>query len=501
MSYKLDLSRLERDSEVSLTQQLADLFVEAIEDAALEPGEKLPTTRALAADAGVNHLTAARVYRRLAELGYVTATVGRGTFVRSLAPAAEELHGDDWQAYVLPERTPSYAEQVLDDAFRLAWQPGIISFSTGWPNHELLPVDELAAISADVFREEGAGAINYGPVEGLPALREQLAARGREIGFAQDADEIIVTSGARQGIDITARALIEPGDVVVTESPTFLGSLQSLRASDARVIGVPVDADGIDVDAVERVLARHEVKLVALQTACHNPTGRHLSRERKERIAALARERNFFILEDGVYADLRFEGPPQRRLRELAPGHVIYADSLSKTVGPGLRIGWLAARGPVHERLAMLKLETDFHSSTLDQHIAARYLATGGYAKLLKKAAPFYRERRDVLLAALERHMPGEYKVDPPQGGHHAWVTLTRRYDDRSLYETAVRHGVTFTPGIAVMAERPQQTKLRLSFSLLSPDELNEGVRRLARALREQSRQRSESQSLAIPLS
>jgi 2-aminoadipate transaminase len=501
MSYKLDLSGLKRDSDTSLTQQLVDLFVGAIEDAELEPGEKLPTTRALAADAGVNHLTAARVYRRLAELGYVTAQVGRGTFVRSLVPDADELHGDDWQAYVLPERTRSYAEQVLDEAFRLADQPGMISFSTGWPNEDQLPHAELARIAADVFAEEGARAINYSATEGLPILREQIAARGRKSGFAQSADEIVVTSGARQAIDIAARALIEPGDVVVTESPTFIGSLSSLRQAGARVIGVPVDADGFDVVALEQVLARHEVKLCSLQTSCQNPTGRHLSQERKERLARLARERNFFVLEDGVYGDLRFDGRPHRRLRELAPGHVIYIDSLSKTVGGGLRIGWLAARGPVLERLAMLKLGADFHSSTLDQHIAARYLASGGYEQLIERAIPFYKERSEVLLDALARHMPGEYRVDPPQGGHHAWVTLTRNFDDRSLYEAAVRHGVTFTPGLAVTADRTSQTKLRLSFSLLSPEQLNEGVKRLARALRELGRQRTESQSRAIPLS
>ena len=262
-----------------------------------------------------------------------------------------------------------------------------------------------------------------------------------------------------------------------------------------------MDADGLDVDALEQVLARHEVKLCALQTACQNPTGRHMSRERKERLAALARERNFFVLEDGVYADLRFEGPPQRRLRELAPGHVIYADSLSKTVGGGLRIGWLAARGPVHERLALLKLETDFHSATLEQHIAARYLAAGGYDELLERARPFYRERRDVLLAALERHMPGEYKVDPPQGGHHAWITLTRNLDDRALYDAAVRHGVAFTPGVVVTAERSTQTRLRLSFSLLSPEQLDQGVKRLARAVRELARAGAEPQRRAISLS
>src|SRR3954463_10011920 len=423
MSNKIDLSDLDRDGGVPITQQLVDRFVDAIETSALAPGEKLPTTRALAADAGVNHLTAARVYRRLAELGYVTASVGRGTFVRTLVPAASEEQGDDWQVWAMPDRPQTYPEQVMDDAFRLAGDPDIISLSTGWPSPRLYPIDELAEITADVFREEGGAAISYLTAEGLYALREQIASKWR---FATDPEEIIVTSGARQAIDIVCRALLEPGDVAVVESPTFIGLLSSLRDTGARVIGVPYDKDGLDLDALEHVLARHEVKLCALQTISQNPTGRDLSPDRRERLAALARDRNFFVLEDGVYSDVRFDGEQPPPLRELAPGHVIYCDSMSKTVGGGLRMGWIAARGPVFDRLAMLKLNSDFHTNTLSQHITARFLAAGLYEKHLAASNPFYRERRDLLMEALEKHLAGEYRAERPNGGHHVWVQLLR---------------------------------------------------------------------------
>jgi DNA-binding transcriptional MocR family regulator len=500
MSNNPNLSDLDRDSSVSITQQLVDRFVEAIETSALEPGEKLPTTRALAADAGVNHLTAARVYRRLAELGYVTATVGRGTFVRSLVPAAAEEQGDDWQIWALPDLPQSYAAQVVDDAFRLATDPEVISLSTGFPSPRLYPADDLARASSDTWREEGGNAISYLVAEGLYALREQIALRGREQGWAESPDEIIVTTGARQALDLVVRALLEPGDVAVVESPTYAGILSSLRASGARVIGVPFDRDGLDTGALESVLARHEVKLCAVQAASQNPTGRDMSPERREHLARLARERNFFIVEDGVYSDLRLEGDAvPRPVRELAPGHCLYVDSLSKTVGGGLRIGWIAARGPVFDRLAMLKLETDFHSNTLSQHIAARYLASGAYDGQLERTIPFYRERRDALMAALERHLAGEYRAEVPHGGHHVWLQLTRPVDERVLYREAVRYGVTFTPGSAVSTERHSLTSLRLSFSLLDPPELDEGVRRLARALREVRRR--ERTSLTLPVS
>jgi len=499
MSYKIDLSDVRRDGEGSLTQQLVDRFAAAIESGELAPGEKLPPTRRLAAEVGVNHLTAARVYRRLAELGYVTASVGRGTFVRTLAPAAQVEHGDDWQVYALPRREFSYGEQVLADAFSRIDEEDTISLATGWPSPRSYPTAELARITAQVFEEEGGRAISYLGAEGLYELRELLALRGIDRGFAGAPNEIVVTSGAQQAINIAARAVIEPGDVAVVESPTFIGMLSNLRAAGARVIGVPVDGNGLDVEALERLLARHEVKVVGLQTASQNPTGRDLSPERRERLAELAVERNFFVLEDRVYADVRFEGVGVRPLRELAPAHVIYVNSLSKVVGGGLRVGWAAARGPVLERLAMLKLETDFHTPSLVQHIAARYLASGAYDRHVESTLPFYRERRDALLGALERHLAGEYHADPPHGGHHVWVTLTRPVEERALYSEAFRHGVTFTPGGAVTAERRSQTALRLSFSLLDPPQLEEGVRRLARALRE-VRRRART-SLALPLS
>jgi 2-aminoadipate transaminase len=285
----------------------------------------------------------------------------------------------------------------------------------------------------------------------------------------------------------------------VVESPTFIGMMTALRGTGARVIGVPVDEAGMDVDALERLLGRHEVKLVGLQTACQNPTGRSLSEERRQRLAELAVERNFFVLEDRVYADMRFEGPLVRSLRELAPAHVLYVNSLSKVVGGGLRSGWVATRGPVRDRIAMLKLEADFHSPTLIQHMAARWLATGAYDRHVERTIPFYRERRDALLAALERHMAGEYRVDVPHGGHHLWVTLNRSLDERALYGEAARHGVTFTPGGAVTAERRSQTSFRLSFSMVDPEQLDEGIRRLARAIREVRRRAHHA--LAAPMS
>ena len=259
----MNLSDLNRDSDVSLTQQLVDRFAAAIESGELTPGEKLPPTRRLAEEVGVNHLTAARVYRKLAEQGYVSATVGRGTFVRSLAPAGSAELGDDWQVYTLPDQEVGFPEEVLADAFTID-EPDMISLAQGWPSPRTYPVDELARITSAVFSEEGTGALSYLPPEGLYELREQIAKRGRAIGYATDPEEVVVTSGAQQALQLAAAAALEPGDVAVVESPSFIGMIGALRAAGARVIGMPVDEHGFDVDALERLLARHEVKVLSL---------------------------------------------------------------------------------------------------------------------------------------------------------------------------------------------------------------------------------------------
>jgi DNA-binding transcriptional MocR family regulator len=493
MSHKLNVLDLERGGETSLTQQLVTRIAALVDGGELEPGTKLPATRALAADAGINHLTAVRVYRRLAELGYVTAAVGRGTFVRRRLPAPAGAAGaradtGDWQHAMLAARPLSYADEMLRDSLHVPHTGTAIPLASGFPDPDLCPSRELAQIAAELARDEPSAVTGYLEVEGLAELRERLAELGVDAGYARSADEILVTSGARQGIDLVARALLDPDDVAVVESPTFAGTLASLQATGARVLPLPVDADGPDVDALERILARHEIKLVALQASCQNPTGADLSRARRARLLELARTRGFFVLDDGAYATMRYDGDPLPRLRAQEPSHVIYVDSLSKTIGGGLRVGWLAACGPVFERLVQLKMDSDIHTAALPQHLAARYLRGDRHERSLARALPVYRRRRDALLRALERHLGRDATWTVPAGGHHVWVTLRNAVDERALYAEAMRAGVTFLPGGAVQAEKSTRTSMRLSFSLVQPAEHDEAVRRLASALREVGR-------------
>jgi DNA-binding transcriptional MocR family regulator len=484
MSYKPDLFHIDRADGRSVTAQLVARVRTAIEAGELVPGDRLPATRAVAEAAGVNHLTAVRAYRKLAELGFVTASVGRGTFVRAVPPPAASLSGSAWQHAVLPELRPSYVNEVVADTWRTPADPNVISMATGWASSELHPVAELRRVVDRVMAEEGAGALGYGEGDGLFELREEIARRGRTGGFASDADEILVTCGAKQAIDLVCRTILRPGDVAVSEAPTFVGALGSLQDTGARILGVPYDEEGLDVDALERIVARHEVKLVALQTGSQNPTGQDLSPERAERLLALARERSFFVLEDGVYATIRFGSAEPPRLRALAPDHVLYVDSLSKTVGGGLRIGWLAASGEVRRRLTTLKLSSDVHTSLLVQHLALRWLASGAHDRHVKRINPVYAARCAAMVDAVRRRLDGELVPMQPRGGHHVWARFTRPVDERRLFAEALRHGVAFTPGGATGPDAGALSGLRLSFSLLDEEQIDEGVRRLAAAVR-----------------
>jgi 2-aminoadipate transaminase len=361
----------------------------------------------------------------------------------------------------------------------------MLDMSVAWSAPELHPVEPLRAMTDDLFRTHGGAMLGYSQVEGIPELLTELARRGEISGFARSPDELVVTSGARQGIDLVCRTIVRPGDVVVCESPTFIGTLSSLQATGARVLGVPFDEGGIDVDALEQILARHEVKLVALQTGSQNPTGQDLAPDRAARLVELAQERSFFILEDGVYATVRFkDGPGPPRLRQSAPDHVLYVDSLSKTIGGGLRIGWVAASGEARRRIGELKLGTDVHTSTLTQYLAWRWLETGGHDEHVRKVNKVYAKRGRALLDSVNRRLADEVTVLEPNGGHNLWLTFRRPIDERMLFAEALRNRIGFTPGRALRPEPSSQSSLRLSFPMLDEERLDEGVRRLAVAIR-----------------
>ncbi len=479
------LSSVDRHGESSITQQLVDAFVEAIGSGELPAGAKLPPIRELAHIARVNQLTAGRCYRRLQEQGLVVAGVGRGTFVRGAAGAALGDKADfSWQTYALPAQRDDDAGSLLAESIRHTRSDGLIALSMGSPASALIPLAELTSAVTAVLAAGGASNYEYGPTEGMRDLRAQLAALGRARGLHDEPDEILVTTGARQALTLATRAVMRPGDVAACESPSFGGMIEALRATGANVMPIPVDAEGFNVEALEQLLRAHEVRLVALQPRLQNPTGSDLTEERRTRLLELAERHGFFVLEDAVWGDLRFEGSDPGPLRALDPTHVIYVDSLSKIVAPGLRAGWVAASGQVLERIIAEKRDDDAHSPTLTQQVAARFLGDGCYPAQLARARDTYRERRDVLLGALDSDLAGLATFQRPAGGASVWVTLQQPRDDEHLYRAALASGVSYLPGPAMLVGRPQATHMRLSFGAVDPELLREGVRRIAATVR-----------------
>jgi 2-aminoadipate transaminase len=385
---------------------------------------------------------------------------------------------------VLPEEDESYGDRILREMFRHARSEELLPLMVGHPSPDMFPIARIADLAAEILDEEGGRALQYADLEGIPELRSELAALGRRRGTDDRTEEIVVTTGAHQALTLTTRAILRPGDVAACESPSFIGAINALRNAGAKTLAVPVDEHGLDIDALEQLLRRHEIRVVVLQPRLHNPTGRDLSPERRTRLCELARRHGFFILEDSVYGDLRLDGAALPPLRAMAPEHVIYVDSFSKSASAGLRLGWVAATGPVIDRIVGEKRDDDMTSPSLTQLIGARFLADGGYEGHLVDAIEFHRERRAALLGALGDYLDGVATWSQPLGGAHVWVALGGEVDERDLYEEAVGQGVAFLPGGAAMPERPRETFMRLSYSYLAPDELREGVRRLAVAIR-----------------
>jgi 2-aminoadipate transaminase len=495
------LREVDREAEQSLVDQLVAVFTEAIASGEVAPGARLPPTRRIAELAAVNQLTAGRCYRRLQAARLVVSEVGRGTFVRAGAAVAERSGNGaegSWQAYSLPAERGGESSWLMSELAHHVNDANTIPLSVGHPPDELIPLEQLQAATVAAVERHGTRSFAYGPVEGVSELREELARLGRANGLDDDSNAILVTTGARQGVTLATRALLRPGDKVACESPTYMGIIDALTAVDAQVLPLPLDERGLDTGALEELLSRHEIRMLVLQPRLHNPTGCDLAPERRLRLVELARQHRFFILEDAVYAGLRFEGEDPGPLRALAPAHVIYVDSFSKTIGGGLRAGWIAATGPVYDRLVAEKRSDDTHGPTLAQQTVAAYLAGGHYEGQLLATRRLHRERRDLLLDALDHELAELASFTRPAGGGHVWLTLNDPCNEGRLYRSALAAGVAFVPGSAMLVDRPRATHLRLSFGSLPPEIAREGVRRLAGVIRDLHDTPPERRSLAV---
>jgi DNA-binding transcriptional MocR family regulator len=435
--------------------------------------------------------TVAGAYRRLVEEGYLRGEVGRGTFVAAPPLRAEEdlLAPFEAGGALPPFASPAAAPgpPAHRDLLRLANHPGLVSFAASVAALELAPVEALRQALSDVLLHDGAAALQVGATPGYPHLRSAIATLLERRGMHVDPNLVCITSGCQQGIDLAAKVFVGPGDAVLVEQPSFLGALEAFRARGAHIIGVPIEHDGLRVEALPALIQRHHPKLLYCMATYQNPTGRSLSPEKRHALLRIAAAFDLPIVEDDSAGFFPLDGssPPSLKAEDHA-GYVIHLGTFSKIIAAGLRLGWLVADPPVFEKLVAAKYASDLSSDALVQRAVHRLLADGVLEPHIDRARDAYRERRDVLVDALHEH--GFDGFTPPAGGFNVWLELPADGPSSTeLYLEAVRRGVAFVPGpfffsAGGAASSTAMRGLRLSYSALSPAALRRGVELLTDA-------------------
>jgi len=395
---------------------------------------------------------------------------------RSVTPV-ERL---DWERR-LAARTAGMKSSVIRELLKLTQQPHIISFGGGLPAPELFPVQEVAEACARVLGKDGPRALQYSTTEGDVPLREYLADSMSRPDIRVEPDNILITNGSQQALDLIGKLFVEPGEYVMTSEPTYLGALQAWNVFETLYLTVPMDDDGILVDEIPAILARSRTpRLVYVLPNFHNPAGVTISLERRKRLVEIAREHDLIIIEDDPYGELRFEGEEITHFYRLAPERTIYLSTFSKTLAPGFRIGWVAAPKEVVRKLVLAKQGADLHTGTFAQMVVADLCRRGIVSAHVPRIREVYRERRNAMLAALGEHWPEGSSWTRPRGGLFLWARVPPGLSTAELLPKAVEQNVAYVPGLAFYpGESGGHDAMRLNFSNANVANIQEGIRRL----------------------
>jgi 2-aminoadipate transaminase len=395
-------------------------------------------------------------------------------------------------AGLFARRTQVMKSSAMRDLMAVTARPDVISLAGGLPDTSTFPAEDFAALMARVAVDSCARALQYGPTEGMDEVKACIAEVMAAEGMSVETDDLLVTTGGQQVIDLVCKTLLDPGDVVIAEAPTYPGAVPVFSSYQADLAQIEMDADGMRIDVLEAELDRLEAagrvpKFIYTVPSFQNPAGVTLSLERRRRLVDVARERELLILEDNPYGLLRYEGAPLPTLFSLDGGeYVIYLGTFSKILSPGLRLGWTTAPRPVLEKLNLGKQGADLCSSPLSQHFVMAYFAERDWRAYVSSLTDLYRRRRDTLLEALAEHFPPEATWTRPQGGLFVWARLPDYIDTTDLLARALRESVAFVPGRAAYMDGRGGSEMRLNFSGVDEADIREGVRRIGKVVREQ---------------
>ena len=383
---------------------------------------------------------------------------------------------------IFADRAAGLSGSAIRATFKLLADPEIISFAGGAPSPDLFPTAELEEISARIFRDNGVKALQYGITEGYAPLADFVKARLVKQGIIKEEDNVIITTGGQQVIDLTARALVNEGEIVAVERPSFVGGLNCFRSYNAKLIDVPLEADGLNLDAFEEILKVQKVRLLYTIPTFQNPSGITMSLEKRRRLLDMAEKYDFFILEDNPYGELRYRGEDVPTIKSMdEKGRVIYAGSFSKILSPGLRIGFTSARSDILEKMTVIKQVVDVHTPVLNQMIAYEFVSNFDLDDHIAKSRELYGHKCAVMLDAMDKSFPDYCDYTRPEGGIFLWCTLPERFDSQELFKLGVENKVAFVSGSSCMIDMSKKySEFRLNYSNSSDENIIKGIKILA---------------------
>jgi GntR family transcriptional regulator/MocR family aminotransferase len=480
---------LDHKSNIPLYQQIEDHLRKSILSGNLPADTRLPASRQLARDLGVNRTTVENAYSALEAEGLVFSKMGSGTYVLPVYPIPSIPKNNSntlplWQMNL--HKNVSFTSDSAEDMLQTGGHPHPINFASGISDARQFPVEEFRKVIQSVMRRDQIDALEYGERRGYAPLREGIARILASQGLQTHPENILITAGSQQAIFLASQVLLKPNDIVLVEDPTYSAALDLFRTLGYQIVGVPVDSQGMQVEKLETLLQQYHPKLIYTIPNFHNPTGTCLSSARRRELILLAGKYNVPILEDDFVGDLRYEGHTQPSLKSLDPGgQVIYVSTFSKMLMPGLRVGFIVADGPVYDSLLNFKRLSDLATSTLIQRALDAYMTVGRYQTYLHRSNQIFRARRDAMVDAIKKHLPNSVNFEVPKGGLFIWLQLPKSISANELLPIACKEGVAFSPGNSFFIDGISgEDWIRLNFASQPVEDIEEGIKRLGIALK-----------------